>query len=525
MMARPNRLPPRRPVWLAAAAVLTSLALAACGGSGDAKPEAARAAGAAPAVAGTGPAVAARTVKVASFDDTQIVTHFFPATGLRAGGRAPTVLDGPGWGQPGETDPATGSIAPLVAAGYNVVTWDPRGFGGSGGAAHTDYAPFEGRDVAALVAWLARQPETQLDAAGDPRVGMVGGSYGGAIQFIAAASDPRIDAIVPAIAWNTLTESLYPDGANKAGWGGLLCRIGQSGKNRLDTHVTDACRAATTYAQPSAEIVDWYADHGPASLLGKIRVPTLIIQGTVDTLFPLAEGVENYQALRGRVPLKMVWFCGGHGTCLTNPGPADHIEQLTISWLDRYLRQRQGTVTGPGFEYVDDTGTWYGADSYPLAAAGSLAATGQGTLALDPSATSGSATAAAPAAAGTSVEVAVPPPSAVGAIVGAPKLTVAYHGTAQPAGAVVYAQLVDADRHVVVDNQAVPVQLRLDGQQHSVDVDLATVAWHVTPGSHLVLQVVAGSALFAPQTARASVSLSLSLTVPLSKTGTPVPAS
>lgn len=289
--------------------------------------------------------------------------------------------------------------------------------------------------------------------------------------------------------------------------------------------MTDACRAATTYAQPSAEIVDWYADHGPASLLGKIRVPTLIIQGTVDTLFPLAEGVENYQALRGRVPLKMVWFCGGHGTCLTNPGPADHIEQLTISWLDRYLRQRQGTVTGPGFEYVDDTGTWYGADSYPLAAAGSLAATGQGTLALDPSATSGSATAAAPAAAGTSVEVAVPPPSAVGAIVGAPKLTVAYHGTAQPAGAVVYAQLVDADRHVVVDNQAVPVQLRLDGQQHSVDVDLATVAWHVTPGSHLVLQVVAGSALFAPQTARASVSLSLSLTVPLSKTGTPVPAS
>lgn len=186
MMARPNRLPPRRPVWLAAAAVLTSLALAACGGSGDAKPEAARAAGAAPAVAGTGPAVAARTVKVASFDDTQIVTHFFPATGLRAGGRAPTVLDGPGWGQPGETDPATGSIAPLVAAGYNVVTWDPRGFGGSGGAAHTDYAPFEGRDVAALVAWLARQPETQLDAAGDPRVGMVGGSYAGR-----SSSSPR----------------------------------------------------------------------------------------------------------------------------------------------------------------------------------------------------------------------------------------------------------------------------------------------------------------------------------------------
>ncbi|MDT3444385.1 MULTISPECIES: S9 family peptidase [unclassified Pseudofrankia] len=510
-----------------AGAVLTLLALVSCGGSGASAPQSPRpvAAGAAPAAAGTGPVMAARTVKVASLDGTQIVTHFFPATGLRAGGRAPTVLDGPGWGQPGETDPATGSVAPLVAAGYNVVTWDPRGFGGSGGTAHTDYAPFEGRDVTALVAWLARQPETQLDATGDPRVGMVGSSYGGGIQFIAAASDPRIDAIVPAIAWHSLPESLYPDGANKAGWAGLLCQIGQSGKNRLDTHVIDSCRSATAFGQPSTEIMDWYADHGPASLLGKIRVPTLIIQGTVDTLFPLAQGVENYQALRGRVPLKMVWFCGGHGECLTNPGPSDHTEQLTISWLDRYLRQRQGTATGPGFEYVDDTGTWYGADSFPLAATGSLTATGQGVLTLDPSVTSGSATAAAPAAAGTAVEAAVPPPSAPGAIVGAPRLMVDYHGTAEPAGAVVYAQLVDADRHVVVDNQAVPVQLRLDGQQHSVSVDLATVAWHVTPGSHLALQVVAGSALFAPQTSRGSVSLSLSLTVPLAKAGTPVQAS
>ncbi|WP_045879946.1 alpha/beta fold hydrolase [Pseudofrankia sp. DC12] len=522
MMMNRWRLP-----MLVSGAIVALLALCSCGGGTPDRPAARAAAGAAPATAGTGATVAARSTTVASFDGTKIVTHFFPAKGLRAGGRAPTVLDGPGWGQPGETDPtaALGSIAPLVAAGYNVVTWDPRGFGRSGGTAHTDYAPFEGRDVTALISWLARQPEAQLDATGDPRVGMVGGSYGGGIQFITAASDQRVDVIVPAIAWHSLTESLYPGTVNKAGWDGLLCQIGRSGKNRLDPHVLDSCQASRTDTPLSAGTLAWFEDHGPDLLLAKIHVPTLILQGTVDTLFPLAQGVENYQALRGRVPVKMAWFCGGHGECLTNPGPADHTEQLTISWLDRYLRQRTGTATGPGFEYVDDTGTWFGADTFPPASAGSLTATGQGTLTLDPAATTGSATAAAPAAAGAAVETAVPAPAAAGEILGAPKLTVTYQGTADRAATAAYAQLVDADRHLVVGNQATPVKLSLDGRQHSVTVNLADVAWHVTPGSHLVLQVVAGSALFAPQGAHGTASLSVSVSVPLARAGAPIPAS
>ena len=55
----------------------------------------------------------------------------------------------------------------------------------------------------------------------------------------------------------------------------------------------------------------------------RIRIPTLLIQGTVDTLFTLDEAVTNYRILRAnKVPTKMIWFCGGHGACLTDPGPA-----------------------------------------------------------------------------------------------------------------------------------------------------------------------------------------------------------
>ena len=33
----------------------------------------------------------------------------------------------------------------------------------------------------------------------------------------------------------------------------------------------------------------------------------------------------------------MMWFCGGHGTCLTGAGPAGHIEQAVVAWLKRYV--------------------------------------------------------------------------------------------------------------------------------------------------------------------------------------------
>ena len=87
-----------------------------------------------------------RDVKVISFDGTPIYVHFMPARGLQAGQRAPTILNGPGMPLPGATNldgallddvitDAVGqvSIATLRSAGYNVVTWDPRGEYNSGG--------------------------------------------------------------------------------------------------------------------------------------------------------------------------------------------------------------------------------------------------------------------------------------------------------------------------------------------------------------------------------------------------------
>ena len=114
-----------------------------------------------------------RDLDLVSFDDTPIRLHWFPRPGAGADDPAPIVLMGPGWSLPGQTDPdgpalfGSLSISALHDAGYNVLTWDPRGFGASGGTAQVNDPGVEGRDMQHLLEWVAEQPEVLLD--GDAR--------------------------------------------------------------------------------------------------------------------------------------------------------------------------------------------------------------------------------------------------------------------------------------------------------------------------------------------------------------------
>ena len=102
----------------------------------------------------------------------------------------------------------------LAAQGYVVLTWTARGFGQSGGRIHLNAPAYEVADAEALVDLLAARDDVQLDAEGDPRVGVAGGSYGGAIALLAAGYDARIDAIAPRITWHDLAQSLFPQFAS-----------------------------------------------------------------------------------------------------------------------------------------------------------------------------------------------------------------------------------------------------------------------------------------------------------------------
>jgi ABC-2 type transport system ATP-binding protein len=543
------------------------------------------------------PAASAKDVTITSFDGTKIAAHWFPGKGLAPGERAPTILEGPGWSSGGDTN-AEGSnsgasganslfgvpgISTFVKDGYNVLTWDPRGFGQSGGTVEVDDPKYEGRDVQALIDFVAKQPEAQLDPScttrkrrakgknktgkrrtkrlttcatspDDPTIGMAGASYGGGIQLVTAGLDKRIDAIAPTIAWHSLISSLFPEGDIKLGWGSILVAAGVQGSlqgglsspatapGRQDPHFYSIVVNGTATGATSQDDLDWMASHGPGDLLNKIKVPTLLLQGTVDTLFPLDEAVANFDTIGNnplrtaqikrkskrrkgrkgsaaevpRVPVKMVWFCGGHGVCLTDQGPgATYLDQRTLAWFDRYLRGKQGTDTGPKFAWIADDGQVRTSDGYPLKPAGQLTATGSGTLPIAPGQGSGGLIFASPAV--NAVNLSIPGPSGEANVVGAPHLDLDYQGNAVPQSTWVYAQFVNPRNGTVLGNQATPIPLTLDGQPHSISRDLELVAGRAPAGGGYTLQLTPSSTLFDMQRATGAVTFNgISVSLPLS---------
>jgi ABC-2 type transport system ATP-binding protein len=457
--------------------------------------------------------------------------------GLAAGTTAPTILNGPGWAGTGETDPNAGLVKAFNSAGYNVVTWTPRGFGASGGLVSIDRPEIEGRDTSAIVDMIAKQPWAQLDAPGDPRIGMAGGSYGGAIQYSTAIADRRLDALVPVVGWFSLSTSLYKDQTFKQGWDSLLYASGLGAADAvapgLDPHITSAYEQGLKSGVLSAANEQWFADRGPGAAVGKIAAPTMVVGGTVDTLFPLDEDIKLYTAIkRGGAPIKMVWFCGGHGECLTGTGdpggsgPAtlslgsQHLSDLTLRWFAKYVKKDAGADVGPGFEWLADDAKWRSSPSWPAKAGRAITATGKGTLKLVKGYASGEPMLATPAKAAAALQVKVTAPRAA-QLVGAPKLTLTYSGNASPAKAAkVFAQLVDVKRNIVVGNQATPIPLTLDGKRHLVSRELDPIAASAAKGTKYVLQLVPSSKVWSPQRATGTVKVAwLRLVLPVVQPG------
>jgi ABC-2 type transport system ATP-binding protein len=457
-----------------------------------------------------------RDAIVPSFDGAPLVVTLHPAAGLQPGQRAPTILQTHGWAGSRETNPEAASdestgnvgVGPLRHAGFNVLTWDSRGFGDSGGVVQVDGPNSEGRDVQALLDWLAKQPEALLDGPGDPRAGMEGVSYAGGIELVAAGLDKRIDAIAPTIAWHSLLTSLYPEELIKGGWSSALVAVGAPAANGdgldspagpqtggLDPHITSAFQSGAATGQISAADRAWFASRGPGDLVRSIRVPTLLVQGTADTLFTLNEAITNLAILRkDKVPAKMVWFCGGHGVCLTGAGPAGHVQADVIAWMKRYLARDGSVSTGPGFEWLADDARWRSAPRFPTRHGAPLVGQGSGTLAINPGdAGSGTPVSAAPSANAINVPIAVRPSQ----VAGRPVLTMTYSATGSGPGHA-FAQIVDNTRNVALGNQVTPIPIALDGATHTVTRKLDAVAASVGASSKYTLQIVGGSAVYGP---------------------------
>jgi ABC-2 type transport system ATP-binding protein len=448
-----------------------------------------------------------------SGDGTPIVYTLFTPDGASASSPVPAVLMTHGWGGTRQAT-ATGFVQKLLDNGYAVLTWDQRGFGQSGGQAEVDSELYEGRDVSALIDVLAANRAIARNRANDPKVGMAGGSYAGGVQWVTAANDKRVDAIAPEISWHNLEESLFPQDVIKLGWDTLLTAVGQtsvtnglsplnpagSQLGNLDPKIYEATAESAALGYPTDDVREFFTSRGPDYLLDRVKTPAFIIQGTVDTLFPPSQAVENYRdllRLHPTQPLKMAWYCSGHGVCSFNPGDAGHIQNEIVAWFDRYVKQQSRVNTGTKFEYITQEGTWHSATAYPPPAAKSTrTGSGSGVVAVNGEPTAGGVV--GPGATVGNTSLTIPIDSRPGTLIGAPKVTVTWTGVASASDnllkAPLFFQLVNKTTNQVLGNQITPQVFLTDGLLRTKTFTIEPVAYTVSPGDQIALQVVSSSA-------------------------------
>jgi ABC-2 type transport system ATP-binding protein len=337
---------------------------------------------------------------------------------------APAVVLAHGFG--GSKESVASDAQDLTERGYVVLTYSARGFGRSTGQIGLNDPRYEVADLSRLLDLLAERDEVELDADGDPRVGVAGGSYGGALALLGAAYDERIDAIAPQITWNSLTAALFPSqtgavdadtvaatpqdaaaGVYKRLWAGLFFGVGSSPTggildalggatggsddgeengdgaagqppangqslpdlSSLDPSAVeqaltcgrfraDICAAYQTAASTGTltpEIAAVLDRSSPAGVLDRIEAPTLLVQGTQDSLFGLGQADANARGIAANgTPVKVVWFAGGHDSSASDRVTEDLREQVA-GWFDFHLRG-EGTDPGTGFQYPAPTG-------------------------------------------------------------------------------------------------------------------------------------------------------------------------
>ncbi|MGW7817816.1 CocE/NonD family hydrolase [Streptomyces puniciscabiei] len=346
---------------------------------------------------------------------------------------APAVLATNGFGG-SKSDGSTDAIGKAFAErGYVSLVYSGLGFGHSGCLISLDDPGIDAGAASGLVDFLGgkraaddgtRTDYVTLDAPGDPRVGMIGGSYGGAIQLATASVDHRVDALVPLITWNDLAYSLDPNdavgandvpGAFKWQWTNGFYLIGESqplttpslDPSRINSlaclhFVSDACDTVRTLDSGSyppertARLLAYARSVSPASYLSRVQAPTLLIQGQADTLFNLNEATASYRTLHARgTRTALIWQSWGHSGGMTDPAAGEldltrgnletsYVGRRILAWFGRYLKKDRSTGTGPAFAYyrdwiTDPAHTYATGDRVP-ALSRTLYLSGDGTL-------------------------------------------------------------------------------------------------------------------------------------------------
>ncbi|WP_323793705.1 CocE/NonD family hydrolase [Nocardioides sp.] len=299
---------------------------------------------------------------------------FRPAGATRRNA-VPMVMHSHGWG--GSRTTSAAAFEDFTDAGYGVISFDQRGWGESGGRAHVEAPALEGVDVRRLVRFVSKLRWVQQDGRHDPRLGAIGGSYGGGYQFVGAFESlrlrgkPLFDALAPQITWYDLEQSLAPEGVVRAEWALALAAAAVPSDALPPEVYKGLAEGAATGNFPDGSIpggenlVKFFEKNGPKHHVDRGRrlaIPVLLGQGTTDGLFPLEQGFRNWQSTLTRSARKksiFVGYNGGHvlpaalpqGINVTSDPCSQRLaggdfEQLSIRFFDEHLKGLDTGLTG-----------------------------------------------------------------------------------------------------------------------------------------------------------------------------------
>lgn len=198
-------------------------------------------------------------------------------------------------------------VAPfLLRAGYNVLTFDFRAHGESGGD-FTTVGVLEQRDVDAALDWLAARPAFPQD----PPVALFGWSMGGATGILAAVHDPRVDAVVSD---STFTDVSAVAGAGVERYTGL---------------------PPWPFGPLAVRLAAWSVDvpissASPVTAVKDLRQPLLLLHGTRDSFIP--HGHSDRIAARHAPGAEVVKFEGADHVASHAADPARY-EAAVLAFL------------------------------------------------------------------------------------------------------------------------------------------------------------------------------------------------
>ena len=275
-------------------------------------------------------------------------------------------------------------------AGYIFIAQDCRGKFGSSG----DFAPYnnEGQDGYDTIEWITRQSWCS------GRVGMMGGSYVGAVQWQAAAENPPgLAAIAPQATWSSFYRNLYlggsvrlsliagwiagnspkPEGAKPNDFNKALLRLPLGEVDSAIGWEMPWLDAFLTHPQPDG----FWTRLDLTSRLPELQLPALHVVGYYD--FFSRESVDNFMIMqkqardeKTRQQQRLILGPWDHGTVGKTkvadvefgPDAAVDLFAIQLDWFDRHLKQDPAALAKPFppvryFSMGDNV--WQDAQSWP----------------------------------------------------------------------------------------------------------------------------------------------------------------